>query len=68
MGFVMFKAPWQAQAAAAVDLNRWMESGSLRPQVGMVLPLAEAAEAHRLQEDGTIGRTGRLAGKIVVEP
>lgn len=66
-GFVMFKASWQEQAACAADLNRWM-AGGLRAPIGTVLPLVETAAAHRLQEEGTIGRTGRLEGKIVVEP
>ncbi|MFM7040809.1 MAG: NADPH:quinone reductase [Planctomycetaceae bacterium] len=66
-GFVMFKASWQEQAAAAADLARWMTSG-LRAPIGVVLPLSETAAAHRLQEQGTIGRTGGLAGKIVIEP
>lgn len=66
-GFVMFKASWQEQAACAADLNRWL-AGGLRPPIGAVMPLAETAAAHRLQEEGTIGRTGRLDGKIVVEP
>jgi NADPH2:quinone reductase len=67
LGFVMFKASWQEQAAAAADLGRWL-AGGLRAPIGTVLPLPETAAAHRLQEEGTIGRAGRLAGKIVVEP
>lgn len=67
LGFVMFKASWQEQAAAAADLGRWM-AGGLRAPIGTVLPLEETAAAHRLQEEGTIGRRGRLAGKIVIEP
>jgi hypothetical protein len=63
----MFKASWQEQAAAAADLARWMTSG-LRAPIGTVLSLEETAAAHRLQEEGTIGRNGRLAGKIVIEP
>jgi len=55
------------QAAAAADLARWMTSG-LRAPIGVVLALSETAAAHRLQEQGTIGRTGGLAGKIVIEP
>lgn len=66
-GFVMFKASWQEQAACAADLNRWM-AGGLRAPIGAVMSLADTAAAHRLQEEGTIGRTGRLEGKIVVEP
>ena len=65
-GFVMFKASWPEQAACAADLNRWL-AGGLRAPIGAVMPLAETAAAHRLQEEGTIGRTGRLDGKIVVE-
>jgi NADPH2:quinone reductase len=68
VGFVMFKASWEEQAAAAADLNRWMEATNLRAPIGAVFPLAETAAAHRLQEEGTISRTGRLAGKIVIEP
>jgi NADPH2:quinone reductase len=68
LGFVMFKASWQEQAAAATDLARWMAHDGLRAPIGAVLPLADTAAAHRLQEEGTISRTGRLAGKIVVEP
>lgn len=67
LGFVMFKASWQEQAAAAADLSRWMAAG-LRAPIGAALPLADTAAAHRLQEEGTIGRGGRLAGKIVIEP
>jgi NADPH2:quinone reductase len=67
VGFVMFKASWEEQAAAAADLNRWLATTGLRAPIGAVFPLAETAAAHRLQEEGTIGRTGRLAGKIVIE-
>jgi NADPH2:quinone reductase len=68
VGFVMFKAPWQLQAAAAADLNRWLAAGQVRPSIGAIMPLTETAAAHRLQEQGTIDRTGRLTGKIVIEP
>jgi NADPH2:quinone reductase len=71
-GFVMFKESWQRQAAAAVDLNRWMAAGTVLPLIHRILPLEEAAEAHRLQEAGTSGRDidppGAVAGKIVVVP
>lgn len=68
MGFVMFKASAELQAAAARDINGWLASGKLKPPIGAVLPLAETAAAHRLQEEATISRAGPLAGKIVVEP
>jgi NADPH2:quinone reductase len=68
LGFVMFKAPASAQAAAAVDINRWLASGRLRAPVDRVVTLAHVAEAHALQEAATVGGSGELAGKIVVEP
>ncbi|HVR95656.1 MAG TPA: quinone oxidoreductase [Thermoanaerobaculia bacterium] len=37
-------------AAARQDLIRWVEEGALRLIISSVLPLAEAAEAHRLLE------------------
>ena len=68
LGFVMFKAAAELQAAAAADMNTWLAAGSLRVPIGRVLPLTETATAHRLQEAATIHRTGTLAGKIVIEP
>lgn len=67
-GFVMFKATPQRQAAAAVDINRWMATGRLRPLIDRVLPLSRVAEAHALQEAATIHKSGGLSGKIVIEP
>jgi NADPH2:quinone reductase len=49
-------------------MNRWFSTGQWRPVVGQTFPLAEAAAAHRLQEDNTIGKQGTLTGKIVVVP
>lgn len=68
MGFVMFKASAELQAAAARDINGWLTSGRLRAPIAAVMPLAETAAAHRLQEEATISRAGSLVGKIVVEP
>ena len=67
-GFVMFKADSHRQAAAAVDINRWLASGRLRVPIDRVLPLESTAEAHRLQEQSTVGLSGALAGKLVIEP
>ena len=67
-GFVMFKASAARQASAAADINRWLASGRLRVPIDRVLPLERAAEAHALQEAATIGGSGGLAGKIVIEP
>ncbi len=68
VGFVMFKADWHEQAAAAADINRWLAAGTLRAPVDRVVTLAHVAEAHALQEAATVGGSGELAGKIVVEP
>ena len=67
-GLAMFNATPEEQRAAADDINRWMSAGKLRANIDRVLPLAEAAAAHRLQEENTIGKQGTLAGKIVLKP
>ncbi|MFM7073171.1 MAG: zinc-binding dehydrogenase, partial [Planctomycetota bacterium] len=67
-GFVMFKASPAEQAAAAVDINRWLAAGQIQPLIGRVLPLAEAAAAHQLQEDNTLRKADTLQGKIVLKP
>jgi len=68
IGFVMFKASSDLQAAAAREINAWLASGKLKAPIGAIMPLAETAAAHRLQEEATISLVGPLAGKIVVEP
>jgi NADPH2:quinone reductase len=67
-GFVMFMAHPDDQQDAATDINRWLAEGSLKPRIDRVMPLAEAAEAHQIQEDATIHGKGSLAGKIVLKP
>ncbi len=66
VGFAMFKASPEAQRAAAEDINRYLASGAYRPRIDRVMPLDEAAAAHRLQEENTLRGAGTLAGKIVV--
>jgi NADPH2:quinone reductase len=66
-GFAMFNASADEQRAAAMDISRWMSEGKLRANIDRVLSLSEAAEAHRLQEESTIGKKGTLAGKIVLK-
>lgn len=58
----------EEQRTAARDLNRWLAGGQFKPRIDRTLPLAEAAEAHRLQEQSTVRKTGELAGKIVLKP
>ncbi len=65
-GFAMFNATPDEQRRCADDINRWAESGQLKPIIGRVFPLAEAAQAHRLLEDNTLGNAGTLSGKVVI--
>jgi NADPH2:quinone reductase len=65
-GFAMFAESPENQRRAAFDINHWLGTGKLRAQIDRVLPLAKAAEAHRLQESNTIGKSGVLQGTIVV--
>ncbi len=67
-GFVMFKASPAEQQSASSDINHWMTSGKLKAKIDRVLPLSQAAEAHRLQEENTVNGQGHLAGKIVLRP
>ena len=67
-GLVMFKASADELRNCSVDMNRWLSDGKLQPRIGCELPLSEAAAAHRLQEENTLGKAGSLAGKIVLRP
>ena len=67
-GFVMFKASPEEMHRAAQDINRWLESGKLKANIGKTFPLSDAAEAHRQQEAATVEGNGDLAGKIVLTP
>jgi NADPH2:quinone reductase len=67
-GFAMFNATPEEQAACAKTINVLYEAGGWRPNFGKVLPLSEAAAAHRLQEENTLGGKGTLTGKIVLTP
>ncbi len=67
-GFAMFNATAEEQRAAADDINAWLVAGKLKANIDRVLSLDEAAAAHRLQEENTIGKSGTLTGKIVLRP
>lgn len=67
-GFAMFNATPDEQRACSTDISRWLAAGQLKPRIDRVLPLADAAEAHRLQEANTLQQAGTLAGKIVLTP
>ena len=67
-GFAMFNSTSREQRQAANAINRWLTEGKLKARIDLVLPLSQAAEAHRLQEESTIQKTSALAGKIVLHP
>jgi NADPH2:quinone reductase len=68
IGFAMFNASQDEQRTCSVDINRWLAEGKLKPRIDRVMPLAEAAAAHQLQQDNTLEKKGTLAGKIVLKP
>lgn len=68
LGFVMFKATPDEQRACADHISQWLAAGKLKSNISRVLPLAEAAQAHKLQEESTLHQSGALAGKIVLKP
>jgi NADPH2:quinone reductase len=65
-GFAMFNATAVEQQECAKDINRWLGEKKLRVIVGKTFPLADAAAAHRLQEENTLDKAGTLTGKIVI--
>ncbi len=67
-GLLMFSAHPDEQRDAADDIADWLASGRLKPRIDRIMPLADTAIAHRLQEDQTIGKSGKIAGKIVLKP
>jgi NADPH2:quinone reductase len=68
IGFAMFNMTAAEQQAAADDINRWFAEKKLRSLIGAEFPLSQAAAAHRLQEENTLGHAGTLTGKIIVIP
>ena len=56
------------QQACADHINHWLAVGKLRVTIGTTFALADAATAHRLQEENTLRKAGTLTGKIVVRP
>jgi NADPH2:quinone reductase len=67
-GFAMFNATAAEQRRCADDMNRWLAEGKLRPAIGKVFPLAEAAAAHRFLEESTLHGAGTLVGKVMLVP
>jgi NADPH:quinone reductase-like Zn-dependent oxidoreductase len=60
-GFVISSAGVDELAATAVALNRELASGGLRTRIREVLPLARAADGHRMVE-------ARIRGRVVLRP
>src|SRR5438093_13484253 len=67
-GFAMFNATPQEQRRCADDINRWLAEKKLDVPIGRTFPLAQAAEAHRLLEENTLGKAGTMTGKVLVVP
>ena len=67
-GFAMFNASADEQRVCANAINELFGNGGWSPQIGRTFPLSEAAAAHQLQEDNTLGGQGTLSGKIIVTP
>ncbi len=68
LGFAMFNASPEEQQECAKTISVLYENGAWRPNIGRRFALSEAAAAHRLQEENTLGSVGTLCGKIVLEP
>ncbi|MCX7721512.1 MAG: zinc-binding dehydrogenase, partial [Verrucomicrobiae bacterium] len=66
IGFAMFNATPAQIRAAADQINEWLATGKLKARIDRVLPLSEAALAHRLQEESTVKNAGTVSGKIVL--
>jgi NADPH:quinone reductase len=62
-GFAVTYADQAQYQAAAAEINAGLAAGNLQARIDRILPLSEAAAAHRLVESGT-----RLNGKIVLVP
>ena len=60
-------APGNSKPPPMPSTAGWRKA-NCKARIDRVLPLSQAAEAHRLQEESTIQKTGALAGKIVLKP
>jgi NADPH2:quinone reductase len=64
----MFNATPEEQRICAEEINGWLAEGKLKPRIDRMLPLAQTEEAHRLQEQSTVHKSGALSGKIILTP
>jgi NADPH:quinone reductase len=63
-GFAVTNATPQELREVAEQINHLLAAGALKAKIDRVMPLADAAMAHRLFED----KQGELSGKIVLTP
>ena len=49
-GFAMFNSPPEEQRHCANEINRFVAEGKLKPMIGRIFPLAQAADAQRFLE------------------
>ncbi len=67
IGFAMFNASATEQQQVADRVNAALAHASLKPLIGLQLPLEQSAEAHRQQEAKTLQKSSPLAGKIILK-
>ncbi|MCS7089681.1 MAG: NADPH:quinone reductase [Verrucomicrobiota bacterium] len=65
-GLAVFNCSADEIQPAAEAINRWVATKQLQIRIAHLLPLAEAARAHQLQEDSTVRGLGEWYGKIVL--
>lgn len=65
-GFAMFNASQAEQQSAAERMNSAYINNQWMPRIGARFPLSNVADAHRLQEENTLGGKQTLGGKIVI--
>jgi len=68
LGLAMFNSTAEEQEAAARDIAKWAAEKKLKACIDRIMPLSQAADAHRLQEESTVKKTSQLAGKIILKP
>jgi len=66
--FAHYVATPEELAARATELLGWIAEGWLRPHIERELPLADAAEAHRILEAHRATETRETGGKMVLVP
>ena len=58
MGMAIWNAPRELVTSAFCEITEGLHEGVLRPEIGMIFPLAQSAEAHRaVLRPGTRGKT-----------